>query len=313
MTGDVNELIHAHLDGTLDPVGEGALGAWLANPDNARAFAAVALLHDRLRSVLVVAPGAAPPAPAEPASPARPRLRSRLAPVVVAGSLVAAVAVTLAVWLLAPAPVTAAAELERLIEAADTGDRVYRITGLDPNPLPIEPRQAPIDGATLYVRAPDRYVLVRRFPDGREYPTGFDGERNWAALPDGAVRLSRDPLRFRWALPGHQHGIPFADLRSDLVQLRDAYTVTPLAADAAGRRGLLAVKKSREYRGPNQVELWYDGRTGVIHRMVFEGLPKARGGPDSVSVDLLEQRDLGPDFFKHESHHGPNRRVVEED
>jgi hypothetical protein len=209
--------------------------------------------------------------------------------------------------------VNAAVELDRLIAAADTGDRVYWISSLDPNPLPIEPRQAPIHAAALYVRAPDRYVLVRRFPDGREYPTGFDGERNWAAPPDGAVRLSRDPLRFRWPLPGHQHGIPFADLRSDLVQLRDAYAVTPLGANATGRRGLLAVKKSREYRGPNRVELWYDRGTGVIHRMQFEGLPKARGGPDSVSVELVEQRDLGPDFFNHESHHAPNRKLIEED
>ena len=87
------------------------------------------------------------------------------------------------------------------------------------------------------------------------YSTGFDGERNWSAPPDGAVRLSRDPLRFRWALPGHQHGIPFADLRSDLVQFRDAYVVRRLEPDTAGRRGLRAEKKSREYRGPNRVDI----------------------------------------------------------
>ncbi len=145
------------------------------------------------------------------------------------------------------------------------------------------------------------------------YTTGYDGERNWAAPPDGAVRLSRDPLRFRWALPGHQHGIPFVDLRSDLVQLRDAYVVSRLDTDANGHRGLRAEKKSREYRGPNRVEVWYDGNTGVIHRMVFEGLPQARGGPRSVSVELLEQRELSADYFRHETHHAPGRRVVEED
>lgn len=43
MSGGMQELIHAHLDGTLDPAGEAALGAWLAaSPENARAFAAVA-------------------------------------------------------------------------------------------------------------------------------------------------------------------------------------------------------------------------------------------------------------------------------
>jgi len=86
-----------------------------------------------------------------------------------------------------------------------------------------------------------------------------------------------------------------------------------LDAGGAGNRGLLAVKKSAEYRGPNRVELWYDPATGVIHRMVFAGMPKARGGPDSVAVELLEQRDLGGDFFRHQTHHAADRRVIEED
>jgi hypothetical protein len=127
------------------------------------------------------------------------------------------------------------------------------------------------------------------------------------------VRVSGDPLRFRGPVPGHQHGIPFADLRSDLVQLRDAYVVTRLGSDEAGKRGLLAIKKSTEYRGPNRVELWYDAATGVIHRMMFAGMPKARGGPDSVAVELLEQRELGNEFFRHQAHHAADRRVIEED
>ena len=61
----------------------------------------------------------------------------------------------------------------------------------------------------LYVRNPDSYVLVRRFPDGRPFITGSDGERGWSVRPDGAVRVSGDPLRFRGPLPGNQYGIDY--------------------------------------------------------------------------------------------------------
>lgn len=305
MTPDFDALIHGYLDGTLTAAEEESLNTWIkAGSRNAAKFAEAARLHDRLACLCRSRA-------TEPASAPRTARRwGRLAVAVLAASVV------FALWLWSPTrQVNAADELQRLIDAPHPPiDRVYRIDSLDPNPAPTEPRQPPIDGATLYVRAPDRYVLVRRFPDGRPYVTGYDGERNWDVPPGAApVRLSRDPLRFRWALPGHQHGIPFADLRSDLVQLRDAYTLSVLPTDAAGLKGLRAEKKSAEYRGPKRVELWYDGGTGVISRMTFGGLPRARGGPTSVAVNLIEQRDLGADFFRHDAHHTPDRRVIEED
>lgn len=316
MTGDVNELIHAHLDGTLDPAGGAELAEWLTvSTENARAFAAVALLHDRLRNVLVADCEATTEPPANPAGgyAGRPHPR-RLRTVTVAGSVVAAVAVVLVAWLWAPAPVTAASELDRLIEAPiPIGDRTYRITSRDPRPDVGDDRQPPLDRAVLHVRNPDSYVLVRRFPDGRTLITGSDGERGWSVKTDGAVRVSGDPLRFRGPLPGNQYGIPFVDPRSDLRQLRDAYVVTALPAAADGLRGLRFEKRSQEHRGPRRVEVWYDPPTRVVRRMEFEGLPRARGGPNAVSVELIEQRDLGPNFFRHGSHHDPDRKVIEED
>jgi hypothetical protein len=220
----------------------------------------------------------------------------------------------LAVWLSVPPTVSAAAELDRLIEApAPVGDRTYRITSREPPPDVGDDRQPPLDGAVLYVRNPDNYVLVRRFPDGRPFITGSDGERGWSVKPDGAVRVSGDPLRFRGPLPGNQYGIPFVDPRSDLRQLRDAYTVSPLPTAADGLRGLGFEKKTQEHRGPRRVEVWYDPASRVVRRMEFAGLPRARGGPNAVSVELIEQRGLGPDFFRHGSHHGPDRKVVEMD
>jgi hypothetical protein len=312
MTYAPDELISGYLDGTLTADEEAALNVWVkAAPENARAFAAAVVLHDRLRDAVRVA-SAAQPVPAEP-GPGRAKgaVRARLL-----GAAAALVAAVLAVvWWASPAPLSAASELDRLIDApAATTDRTYRIRNLDAEPEQPDDRRPPIDGATLHARGPDRYVLVRAFPDGRPFVTGSDGERSWSVPPDDrAVRVSSDPLRFRGPVPGHQHGLPFVDLHSDLVQLRVAYSVARLPPDAAGLRGLRAEKKSPEFRGARRVDLWYEPRTGVIHRMVFDGMPQARGGPHSVSVELVEQRELDPQFFRHESHHAPNRKVIEED
>lgn len=310
--------MNGYLDGVLTEEQEGQLNAWVkASPENAAVFADGVRFHDRLHNVIRV--GATTVTPGEPMANPEPTRNSRQRRswrrgVLVSGLVAVVAVVFVAVWSSNPPRVSAATELDRLIDrATDAGDRSYLIRNLDARPEQTEERRPPIGGATLHVRRPDQYVLIRKFPDGRPFVTGSDGENSWSVPPNGAVRVSGDPLRFRGPVPGHQHGIPFADLRSELVQLRDAYVVTPLGSDGAGNRGLLAMKKSAEYRGPNRVELWYGATTGVIHRMVFVGMPKARGGPDSVAVELLEQRELGNDFFRHQAHHAADRRVIEED
>lgn len=316
MNRDPRERIGGYLDGVLTEEQEAELNAWLkAAPENAAAFAEAARLHDRLHAVVRAAATTLPvvrgPSPGSDRSPRR----SRRTVAVVGGLVGLAAALLIALWVANPPEASAATELDRLIDrATDAGDRSYVIRNLDAVPPLPDERQPPIDGAVLHVRTPDRYVLVRRFPDGRPYATGSDGERSWSVPPEGSrpVRVSRDPMRFRGPLPGNQHGIPFADLRSDLAEVRVAYTLTRLPAEG-GLAGLRADKKSAEYRGARRIELWYEPASGVVRRMLFAGLPKARGGPDSVAVELVERRDLGPDFFKHPSHHAADRRVIEED
>lgn len=313
MMSDFDELIHGYLDGHLSAEQESELCDWVkSNQANARAFADAIRLHDAMRNAKGMRQELEPTTKTSPIPPRKPHAGRSI--VIGTGLAGLAAGVLLVMFWTSSPSAKAAADLERLIRAPDVStDRTYRIVSLDPSPAPIEARQAPVDGATLYVRAPDKYVLVRLFPDGRKYITGSDGERNWAAPSDGAVRLSRDPFRFRWPLPGHQHGIPFVNLRSDLVELRKAYNLTTLPADARGWKGLLAERKSPEHRGPQRVELWYDAATAVIHRMVFDGLPQARGGPKSVAIELVSRDVLADDFFLHGSHHDPNRRVIEED
>lgn len=319
MKQDPRQLVHGYLDGVLTEEQEAELNDWIkASPANAAAFADMVRFHDRLHNIIQAGPTSCPP-PSNPVSQPSPfggagTRRSWRGLGLVSGLVALAAVVFVAVWSSDPPQANAATELDRLIDRASDGrDRSYAIRSLDARPEQPEERRPPIDGATLHIRPPDRYVLVRKFSDGRPFVTGSDGEKSWSVPPAGTVRVSGDPLRFRGPVPGHQHGIPFVNLRSDLVQLRDAYTVSPLGSDAFGKRGLLAEKKSMEYRGPARVELWYDPASGVIHRMLFSGMPKARGGPDSVAVELLEQRELGDEFFRHRTHHAADRRVVEED
>ena len=76
--------------------------------------------------------------------------------------------------------------------------------------------------------------------------------------------------------------------------------------------GLRAIKKSKQVRGPREIEAWFDPESGTPHRLDLAGLPQQKGGPSAVRIELLGERDLGADFFSHSSHHGPDREVIEE-
>jgi hypothetical protein len=135
---------------------------------------------------------------------------------------------------------------------------------------------------------------------------------SWAVPPKGKVRVSRDLERFRGPLPGHQYGLPFVNLKTDLMQLRQGYDLAVLPQDQHGMKGLVGFKKSHDYRGPRQILIWYDAQSGVIRKMQFEGLPQARGGPASVAVELVDQGKKPAGFYGHDSHHDTKREVAQE-
>jgi len=305
-------LIDGHLDGILTADETTLLNDWIqADPANALIFSRRVRLHSQLRDLAFQTTLE----PENLTTPPKPRRRWRRLPL--AGVLVITVAMT--AWALLLQPASAARELDRLIAANTAGvataDRTYRIRSLDEIPEAPDPKRPPIDGATLRVRAPDNYVLVRSQTDGSRWITGSDGETGWSVPPDGqgAVRVSRDPMRFRGPVPGHQTGIPFANLPADLAHLRITYDLTLLPVSPEGWKGLLARKRSTWDRGPREVEIRFDSRTGIIHQMTFHGMPKARGGPDRVMVELVGQERLDPVYFHHEFHHAANRKVVFED
>jgi hypothetical protein len=206
--------------------------------------------------------------------------------------------------------------LGRLVAAASSStDREYRITVLDhgrdgPPPTVMsggKGRKPGIEGATLFVRGTDRFVLLRRFGDGTTFITGCDGAIGWAVPPKGLVHLSRDARRFRRGVPGEHEELPFLDLRSGFDGLRRGYDLAITEA-AEGKQRLEARRRGRNRRRPDVVRVWFD-EAGVAARIEIEGLPVEEGMPRSVALTLVSEHDLGDGFYAHETHHQADRPV----
>lgn len=342
MSQEIESLISRQFDGELSGEEHQRLQEWInSKPENAKSFVELAMLHDRLMTTSSQANGkgddffVATSKTSFSATSIQKRTRWTIG---VASSLAALLLISLFIIQVFQGTPALAAEtqLERLIEnARDSPDRTYLITSLDlrgkkrfrgrnrngyrnqSNPRG-EKTQAPVDGALLHLRGENSYVLVRRFSNGDEFITGSDGDTSWTVPPQGRVRVSDDAGRFRGGMPGNQHSIPFINLHDDLEQIRDAYDIQWLDAASATSVSnsalgcLVAKKKSAQNRGPKFVEIWFDLETGVVVEMLLDKLPQARGGPEKVLLELIDESDLPEDFFEHTYHHDSNRKVKHE-
>lgn len=220
----------------------------------------------------------------------------------------------------------AMASLEKVMEAAARPiDRTYHVRVVEEYPRDKRPRnlaEAPpsrserkqIDGATLFVRGANQYVMTVTLASGQQRTSGCDGQQSWAFRGEGPIHVSSDLNRFRGGLPGQQQDIPFLNIHDHLSQLLTGYDIQlvqePLKMEHASTLSLLlGVRKSKAVRGPKQVEISFDFENGTVHRMLLDGLPRGGGGPKSVMLELIDQSPLDADFFSHVSHHEPNRRI----
>jgi len=201
---------------------------------------------------------------------------------------------------------------------AQAGDRTYFLRAIGASRAPVDAKQdgrprPTIDGAILSLRAPRSYVLARLDEAGDEVLTGSDGANAWIVPAKGPVRVSRDPSRFSGALPGSQHAIAFIDPHGDLSTLAASYDITLIPPSA--REPLARIEGTRRADargGPKRIEIAYDPATAVIRSMRLENLPQGRGGPRSIEFLLVDDSPLDPRHFQHESHHGADRAVIEE-
>ncbi|TWU45108.1 hypothetical protein Q31b_02790 [Novipirellula aureliae] len=217
--------------------------------------------------------------------------------------------------------------LEKVIEAAARPfDRTYRVHVVEEYPRDKKPRnlsqeawdreaEQQLDGATLFVRGADQYVLTAMLRSGIQRTTGSDGKVSWAFREGGPVHVSEDLNRFRGGVPGQQQDIPFMNIHSHLSQLQNGYQIELMheqgkTTDGSVLSQLVGIRKSSEVRGPKQIEIWFDADNGTIHKMLLSGLPRGRGGPKSLELELIDQSDLAPDFFSHPFHH-PQRNASE--
>lgn len=321
---DWEVLVAAVLDDELPEPDRARFEALLAgDPVRARAFAREVLLHDAIERELVAGSVGRRSARIASSRRAIPRLATAAALLLGVGLV--------ALFLVRGTPASASAgELDRIAaSAAASVMRTYSVRAVDVDPRPRggdarrqdggsrEARSKPsIDDAVLHVGSRDCYVLERTADDGTRVVSGSDGSSAWSVPARGPVRSSANPARFRGALPGQRHGLPFVNPVDGLDELRRSYDVTrEQDVEFGGRaaRRLSAVRRADVSGGPKRVEICYDGASGTILRMTLDRLPQAGGGPRAVVLELVAERPVDPAFFSAAAHHAPGRAFTTDD
>lgn len=321
MNSDLRRLAHGYFDDSLTADEcEILFDALRKEPEAARQFAELALVHDQLRNAL------APAAQLDVLIASPPSRSVRWRTLITLATTCAVLVIGLILWqTFAVHPAAAATELQRIIAASSqTADRTYLIsveeavTNNRPKHLPDfgRPPKPSIDGARLYVRGSNQFVLQRKLDNNQLFITGCNGKTSWAVRPDGPVRVSSDLTEFNRDVPGHEHAMPLNNLHDGLETLQSAYDVQVMPVEEGDTSGdaalepsrlLVAVKKSG-FRGPKRVEITYAAKSGEIRQMRFVDMPY---GPDRLTLrmTLLDAGAMDASFFDHQSHHDQNRNV----
>lgn len=332
MSMDWQQQIDRYLDDDLFGPEFLAFQEWLASdPAHMQRFVEAAMLHDRLHGLMlartsidaIVKQQKLESKTLEPSK--RPILRR------VAGLLALATTILFVVvlWRGNTPAFAAHSELRKMIAAQVlSADRAYLIE-VESSVVggarqrrkltdEIRPPKPPMDGARLFVRGNNMFVLERTLSTGELFVTGCDGKEVWSIPPKGAVRISEDLQKFNRDVPGHEYSMSLCNLSDALNQLKIAYEIDLLpldnddfsSSDAEATRLLVATKKSRS-RGPRRVEITYTQESRWIEQIRFIDMPY---GSDRLTIRmvLVEHSVLADDFFQHRSHHADDRKVIQE-
>lgn len=317
--GRIEEAMHRVLDGDATLEEQQRVSAHIAaDPDAARDFARMAMLHDALGHELGAAAAHAAAPMEGTARPAAPRLRVAVARWATAAVL--GLSLLIAGLVLTHGPDSYALDEVARVVAAERAARgaSYRIEARGEAPRTDRAKPS-LDGATLHVGEAGRFVLERTDDRGAAVLSGSDGTLSWSIHGRGPVRISHDPQRFRGALPGQQHDLPFVDPLegfSQLAAVYDLHVIEPPAEPTGSNwvgRTLVGTRKATVGRGPKRISIEYDPASASIVRMHFSQLPQQGGGPESVTLTRLPDGPRPAEYFLHQSHHEPGRRVVSED
>jgi len=246
----------------------------------------------------------------------------------------ASLLIAAACWFLWSGSNPALAALDRVLEAMDDPvDRTYEISvepgegpelregGRKPpergaSRLPPEDRRPGLDGALLYVRNGNQFVLFRSTHSGELVINGSDGVEHWLIRPGRPVLVSTDPGAFRIPMPENLATIPLVDIRASLTGLRVAYQIEELAAERLAEddptrwRHLRARKIDRATKGPKTVSIWFHPATNLIGRIRFEQMHlQGRPEPRCMTMSLVSHQPLPANWFDHDAHHAPDTPI----
>lgn len=224
---------------------------------------------------------------------------------------------------------TAMAAIDQMIVAIDhAGDRTYSIKvedeqkGRQPPPRPPQQRRekggerAELDGATLYLRGNNQFVLYWLTPSGKTVINGSDGQTNWHIRPDKPVLVSNNPEAFRIPMSPELAAILSLDLKATLIHIRDNYKVKYLEDIAGDQKKndqwtyLDAQKISKDFPGPKNIEIWADSQTGLLLRIEFADIHlEDDHAPKRLIIELVDQKQLSDDWFTRQAHHTQDAEV----
>lgn len=184
------------------------------------------------------------------------------------------------------------------------GDRTYRLSVY---PADTEPKHG-LNGATLYLRDGQEYLLVRIDHRGRELFDGYDGHSSWRIRAGVLVEVRKGPGAGGIPMPRSMAEVPFADLQGTLESIQRDYVVerfnlAPLDDGGPQVRHLFARRRSPEAKGPNTIEIWADPQSGTPQRIVFDDAKfQGNAEPRRLTFKLISEAQLPVDWFSHSAH-----------
>jgi len=226
-------------------------------------------------------------------------------------------------------PNKAMATIEQMISAIENaGDRTYSVIVRDQKTGRRErswnrsaaernrQERAVLDGATLYLRGRDKYVLYRYTPSGQAVLNGSDGQKNWLIRPRREVLVSDNPQAFRIPMPEDLADLLTLDFTDTLQRIQERYRIKYLGAVPVEQGQdvswayLHATLKERRFRGPRVIRIWAHPGTGLLRRIEFADI-RLQGNPEpkKLILDLVDQKQLPNDWFTHSAHHPVDVKV----
>jgi len=260
----------------------------------------------------------------------RPQKPHRFVGPVVRWGIAATIIISLTISLVSLPSNRAMATIDQMIAAIENaGDRTYSIIVRDQRTGVREresgrytsikryrQERAGLDGATLYLRGRDKYVLYRYTPSGKTVINGSDGQTNWLIRPERPVLVSNNPQAFRIPMPEDLANLLTLDFSDTLQQIRELYKIKYLGtvpvdqAQGTSWAYLDARQQHRKFKGPRVIRIWAHPDTGLLRRIEFADIHlQDNPEPKKLILDLMDQKQLPENWFKHTAHHSEDAEV----